>query len=101
MQKKYEYVDKRLNKVYDKALESIENTEKSKYFNFTEKKKDEWKKTLREVQREWVSFKEKECKKLVVYEKWGGSGIDAFIRKCLIRKTMNRIKQLKERYYID
>lgn len=101
LQDKYEYVDKELNRVYEAALEKIENKDEAQEFNFTEKVKKNWKETLREVQREWIDFKEKECGKLVAYEHWGESGIGVFIRKCRIQKTVARTEQLKQKYNIN
>lgn len=100
LQKKYEYVDKELNRVYQSALKKIENKEVSEEFNFTEKVKKNWKEALRKAQREWIDFKEKECGKLVAYEHWGGSGIGEFIRECRIQKTTKRTDQLKQRFNI-
>jgi uncharacterized protein YecT (DUF1311 family) len=73
LQKKYEYVDKELNRVYQSALEKIENMEVVEHINFTEKVKKNWKEALRKAQREWIDFKEKECGKLVAYEHGGGA----------------------------
>ncbi len=90
----FEQADAELNRVYRAVMASIDEAD-----HVPADKRKEWKQQLREAQRDWVSFKEKDCE-VVYYEWWLGSGANAAALGCLISKTETRTNDLKERYAI-
>jgi uncharacterized protein YecT (DUF1311 family) len=58
----------------------------------------EWKAKLLNAQRAWVTFKEEDCRGVVAYEWFGGSGANAAIGACLYAYTSERTDDLRERY---
>ena len=86
-------VDRELNRVWKQVIAAIRRND---YLEPKLRKK--WERRLREAQRNWVRFKEIDCNDAVGYEWWGGSGAGSAISFCLIRHTILRTENLKERY---
>ena len=91
----YEAADAELNRVYQAAMAHID---KADYMPARTRR--DWKEMLREAQRNWIAFKEKDCD-LLQLEWWQGSGANAASLGCLITKTETRTDELKERYAIE
>jgi uncharacterized protein YecT (DUF1311 family) len=89
----YDQADKELNVVWKQVLAKIDGAN-----HLTAKQRQTWKAELRQAQRNWVQFKEHDCKGAVLYEWWGGSGAGGAISLCLLRYTRDRTEDLKERY---
>lgn len=92
----YLAADDELNLVWKRVIAQIR---KADYLDPPVRKA--WEKNLRQAQRNWVRFKEIDCNKAVLYEWWGGSGAGGAISMCLIRHTVRRTENLKERYFPD
>ncbi|WP_421725806.1 lysozyme inhibitor LprI family protein [Bauldia sp.] len=57
----------------------------------------EWKADLLAAQRAWITFKQKDCD-AVAYEWYGGTGANFAVGSCLHDHTVQRTKDLRERY---
>ena len=62
--------------------------------------KKEWKKAFLKSQDAWEKLIESD-KKIIEYDHCGGSGTEIFILKYQIGKTIERIKDLKERFCLN
>jgi uncharacterized protein YecT (DUF1311 family) len=62
--------------------------------------KKEWKKDFLKSQDTWEKLIESD-KKAIEYDYCGGSGTEIFILKYQIDKTIERIKELKERFCLN
>ncbi|MCJ7541891.1 MAG: hypothetical protein MUO88_19760 [Desulfobacterales bacterium] len=62
--------------------------------------KKEWKKSFLTSQNDWEKSIESD-KKIIEYDHCGGSGTEIFILKYQIGKTIERIKELKERFCLN
>ena len=62
--------------------------------------KQEWKKAFLESQDTWEKLIESD-KKIIEYDHCGGSGTEIFTLKYQIGKTIERIKELKERFCLN
>ena len=62
--------------------------------------KKEWKKAFLKSQDSWEKLIESD-KKVIEYDHCGGSGTEIFILKYQIDKTIERIKELKERFCLN
>jgi uncharacterized protein YecT (DUF1311 family) len=91
--KDYQAADKDLNVAYAAALANIRTRDDEKPYdakNFED--------AMRTAQRTWVAYRDADCKDLVAQEWSGGSGSSAAILGCMTEKTIQRTKELKERY---
>ena len=91
----FKQADAELNRVYKAAMAYIDE-----FDHVPADKRKEWKEKLRDAQRDWITFKEKDCE-IVYYEWWLGSGATAAALGCLISKTETRTEELKERYAVE
>ena len=91
--KDYQAADMALNAAYATALAHIQSRDMEKPYdtkNFEE--------AMRNAQRTWVAYRDADCKDLVAQEWSGGSGTSSAILGCMTEKTIQRTKELKERY---
>ncbi len=95
LQEVFEQADAELNRVYAAAMASIDQAD-----HMPARTRRAWQQLLREAQRNWVAFKEKDCD-LLQLEWWQGSGASAARLGCLISKTESRTDELKERYAVE
>jgi uncharacterized protein YecT (DUF1311 family) len=91
--KDFQAADKKLNAAYAAALASIRmrnpgGTYGAKSFEAA----------MRASQRAWLAFRDADCKDLVPQEWSGGSGTTSAVLGCMTQKTIQRTKDLKERY---
>jgi len=85
--------DTELNRVYQIARDTIERSD-----HLPPDLKAEWKVALRDAQRLWISYRDADCRALIKYEWWGGSGTSIAVLSCLLEKTQNRVSELRARY---
>jgi uncharacterized protein YecT (DUF1311 family) len=91
--KDYQAADKALNAAYANAVAYIRTRDLQKPYdaaNFEE--------AMRNAQRAWVAYRDADCKELVAQEWSGGSGTTSAILGCMTEKTIQRTKELKDRY---
>jgi uncharacterized protein YecT (DUF1311 family) len=91
--KDFAAADKALNAAYEAALASTKTRDLEKPYdakNFGD--------AMRAAQRAWVAYRDADCKGLVAQEWGGGSGTSAAVLGCMTEKTMERTKELKDRY---
>ncbi len=92
--KDYKAADKALNAAYANAAEYIRTRgEQEKPYDTAS-----FQEALRNAQRAWVTYRDADCKDLVAQEWSGGTGATAAILGCMTEKTIQRTKELKERY---
>jgi uncharacterized protein YecT (DUF1311 family) len=60
--------------------------------------KGKWEAALRDAQRKWVTFRDADCKELIGYEWYGGTGMGSAVLSCMVEKTKARSKELLARY---
>jgi len=89
----YEAADAELNEVWKQVLTTIGPSE-----SMSAEQAAEWKAELVAAQRSWVTFKDKDCKGAVAYERFGGSDANAAIGACLFNHTSARTDDLRQRY---
>ncbi len=53
---------------------------------------------MRAAQRAWIAYRDADCKDLTAQEWSGGTGTTSAVLGCMTEKTMQRTKDLKERY---
>lgn len=87
--KAYAAVDAKLNAVWKKVMAGIDASASDMA------PADKWKAAMRDAQRAWITFRDKDCKEVVPFEWSGGSGTSAAVLGCLIEKTEARIKDLE------
>jgi uncharacterized protein YecT (DUF1311 family) len=92
--KDYQAADKALNAAYAAALTQIQSR------GDMEKPYDtkSFEEAMRNAQRTWVAYRDADCRDLVAQEWSGGTGATAAILGCMTEKTIQRTKELKERY---
>jgi uncharacterized protein YecT (DUF1311 family) len=87
--------DQELDQVWKRVVEKIEHADYP-----GPKQRKAWEKELSDAQRDWLSFRQKDCG-AVLYEYWGGSGAGGFMTLCQLKHTRDRIKHLRARYDIS
>ena len=95
MQREYDRVDAELNRIYQRAIASIDRED-----DVPQTKREQWKEALRRAQRHWIEFKETDCDELMEYEWWGTNGGSTATTECFINKTVARTKELSTRYNV-
>lgn len=85
--------DRELNKVYQRAIQSIQNSDLDPPYNAKS-----WEAAMRSAQRAWLAYRDEDCKNLMPMEWSGGTGTTAAVVGCMTKKTKDRIDDLKERY---
>lgn len=91
--KDYQAADKALNAAYSIAVASIRTRDMEKPYDAAS-----FEEALRNAQRAWVAYRDTDCKDLVAQEWAGGSGTSSAVLGCMTEKTIQRTKELKERY---
>lgn len=91
--KDYQAADKELNKAYDAALASTKSRDDEKPYDAKS-----FEEAMRAAQRAWVAYRDADCKDLIAQEWSGGTGTTAASLGCMTEKTIQRTKELKERY---
>jgi uncharacterized protein YecT (DUF1311 family) len=92
-EKDFQAADKTLNTAYEAALASIKGRDLEKPYDAKS-----FEAALRASQRAWLAYRDADCKDLVAQEWSGGSGTTSASLGCMTEKTMQRTKELKERY---
>lgn len=92
--KDYQAADKALNAAYANAVDYIRTR------GDDEKPYDtaSFEEAMRNAQRAWIAYRDADCKDLVAQEWSGGTGATAAILGCMTQKTIQRTKELKDRY---
>lgn len=88
-QLKYEFADDNLNKIYRKLLKTMEKPA-GEYLDYPSLKKK-----FIESQRQWIRFRDTECDAWYILNE-AGTGRNVDHLECLVMRTHDRIKQLKE-----
>ncbi len=91
--KDFEAADKALNATYEATLASTKTRDLEKPYDAKS-----FEEAMRAAQRAWVAYRDADCKGLVAQEWAGGSGTSAAVLGCMTEKTIERTKELKERY---
>ena len=91
--KDFQAADKSLNEAYAAALASIKTRDLEKPYDAKS-----FETAMRASQRAWLAYRDADCKDLVPQEWSGGSGTTSAVLGCMTEKTMQRTKDLKERY---
>ena len=86
-------VDAALKIAFDAALK-IASADESK----TGAQRKGWKSDLRDTQRLWLAYREKDCGAVIGWEWFGGTGMGAAGLACKVAKTEARTKELIDRY---
>jgi uncharacterized protein YecT (DUF1311 family) len=82
--------DARLNETYRRAVTMIEKSGSDKIA--------EWKTELKSAQQPWIAFRDADCGALVGYEWSHGTGMGSAMESCLLQKTEQRTRDLRDRY---
>lgn len=85
----YELVDDNLNKVYQELLKAMEKPAEE-YLDYPSLKTK-----FIEAQRQWIRFRDSECNAWYIFNE-AGTGRNVDHLECLVMRTRDRIKQLKE-----
>jgi uncharacterized protein YecT (DUF1311 family) len=91
--KDFAAADENLNAIYKKVLAQIDDSGLEKPYD-----RASWEEAMRASQRAWVAYRDADCKGLVPMEWSGGSGTSAAVLGCMSQKTIERTKELSERY---
>jgi len=91
--KDYQAADKALNAAYANAVAFIRTRNMEKPYDAAS-----FEEAMRNAQRTWVAYRDADCKELVAQEWAGGSGTSAAALGCMTEKTIQRTKELKDRY---
>ena len=92
-EKDFNAADKTLNTAYEAALASTKGRDLEKPYDAKS-----FEAALRTSQRAWLTYRDADCKDLIAQEWSGGSGTTSASLGCMTEKTMQRTKELKERY---
>lgn len=82
-----------LTRVYSAAIASI-----SKDSDIPTDQRIKWKIALRDAERAWIKFREKDCGAPIAFEWYGGSGADEASLNCELGKVIERTRDLSRRY---
>lgn len=85
--------DRRLNAAYRKALASLPRMSGDPPFDA-----DRWERALRQSQRAWIAYRDRECKDHVAMFWTGGTGTTVAVLACMTNKSNTRAKELDEHY---
>ena len=91
--KAFKAADKELNAIWPQVLAAID----SRAADMPADAAKDWKTSMIDAQRAWVTFKEDDCN-AVQYEWYGGSGASLAVTSCLYHHTADRTADLKARY---
>ncbi|HET6388058.1 lysozyme inhibitor LprI family protein [Hyphomicrobium sp.] len=91
--KEYQAADKALNAAYEAAIAYIRTQTGEKPYDAAS-----FEAAMRNAQRAWVAYRDADCKDLVAQEWSGGSGTTSAILGCMTEKTVQRTKELKDRF---
>jgi uncharacterized protein YecT (DUF1311 family) len=91
--KDFEAADKALNATYEATLATTKTRDLEEPYDAKS-----FEEAMRAAQRAWVAYRDADCKGLVAQEWAGGSGTSAAVLGCMTEKTIERTKELKERY---
>jgi len=89
----YDRADKALNEVYQDALDVIQTSDNPEPYDA-----ETWETAYRQAQRDWIAFRDAECRGLVPMEWSGGTGTTVAVLSCLTEMTESRTETLRERY---
>lgn len=92
-EKDFNTADTALNSAYSAALAFVKGRDLEKPYDAKS-----FEEALRASQRAWLAFRDADCKDLVAQEWSGGTGTAAASLGCMTAKTIERTKDLKERY---
>lgn len=96
MHRAYDSADRELNRVFQAVLAEIRRSQ-----DVPPAERPRWEQTLREAQRAWIAYRDADCRGLIRYEWWGGSGASAAESGCLYDRTVERTNELKARYHVQ
>ena len=85
--------DAELHATYKSSLAAIGQV---KHLNTNQRR--DWERALREAQRHWLAFRDKDCGEVVGWEWFQGTGMATAGLACKAQKTRARIEELKGRY---
>lgn len=89
----FKVADKKLNAAYRNAMSHTYERDLDKPYDAKS-----WKSALRTSQRAWIAHRDADCKNLVAREWSGGTGTTVASLGCMTTKTLQRTKELRERY---
>jgi uncharacterized protein YecT (DUF1311 family) len=90
-EKEYDGVDKALNAAYAKALDYVRSRKLDAPYD-----PKSFEASLKSAQRAWVAYRDADCKDLVPQQWSGGTGTTSAIFQCMIDKSRQRTKELKD-----
>lgn len=91
--KDFKAADKALNATYSAALDSIKTRDLEKPYDA-----GSFEEAMRASQRTWVAYRDADCKDLVAQEWSGGTGATSAILQCMTDKTIQRTKEIRQRF---
>lgn len=89
----FKAADKKLNAAYRDAVSRTRESDLDKPYDAKS-----WQSALRTSQRAWIAHRDADCKNLVAREWSGGTGTTVASLGCMTTKTLQRTKELRERY---
>lgn len=84
--------DLELNAVYRAVLAEI-----SRQTHLNTNQRRDWERAVREAQRHWLAFREKDCGEVIGWEWFQGTGMGGASLACKAQKTWARAAELKSR----
>lgn len=91
--KDYQASDKALNAAYASAIAYIRTQNGETPYDAAS-----FEEAMRNAQRAWVAYRDSDCRDLVAQEWSGGTGAASAILGCMTQKTIQRTKELKDRF---
>jgi uncharacterized protein YecT (DUF1311 family) len=82
--------DARLNETYRRAVTMIDKSDSDSIA--------EWKADLKKAQQAWIAYRDADCGALVGYEWSHGTGMGPATESCVLQKTEQRTRDLRDRY---
>lgn len=89
----FQAADAQMNKSYQKALANVQNSDLAPPYDAKS-----WEAAMRAAQRAWVAYRDADCKDLMPMEWSGGTGTTGAVLGCMTEKTLQRTKDLEDRY---